>query len=331
MAYFVLAAGTDSSNTITRSGRQAIASALNCGRYAAAQAVTRMLEIGAIVSLEAGLANRRDPTAARFMLPLMGDISIGEDDMNRTVTAASFARLPNSLVQDKSQAANLHRAVRIGGMPVLTTLLQIATDPAQIIWPPEAYADIEMETLGRLGSKAVAHLDLTFGMTDCMRIRCAEAQRAILLLSEVGILCLDFYTAIPGHGSGDLTMFEPVATVWLGSVALNGPFGKVAILSLLAARILQHPESPLPEREALLAEFRLGAHMIALMPANMPNVHVVMRPRLAALPRDPETVEAERRLVSTGTAAARDILGVLAQNFPGIAADAKALVKAAPS
>lgn len=330
LAYFVMAAGTDASNTLTRSGRKAIAIALNESRYAAPKTVNRLLELGAIESLEADLINRRDPTAARFRLPLAGAISIGSADVLEVGAARTVARLPNSLVQDPIQVANLRRAVSVGGMPALTTLLQIATDPLQTIWPPTVYADVEMEAVGRLGSKVLARLDLTFGMPKATRICFPKAPEAVLILAEFGIVCLDIYMANPTE-NGDLAMLDPVATVWRGAVGLNTAFGKAAIFALLADRLVRSPLEPLPEGSTLLAEFRQSEKVIALLPSNVPNVRVIIRPRLFTPPRDPETVDAEHRLIVAGAVAAADIRELIKQNFPSLAAYVTALTKAPPS
>ena len=143
IAYLVLAAGTDITNLLTRSGRRAVAAALNCGRIAAGHSIDRLISLGAIQSLEADLDNLRDPTAARFRLvraerPKDGDEPMmGIGDLGTAFSGPDWARLPNAIVQDPAQSVILSRAVEFGGIAAITTLLRLATDPAQTEWPPE--------------------------------------------------------------------------------------------------------------------------------------------------------------------------------------------------
>lgn len=316
LVYYVLAAGTDASNSLTRSGRLAVANSLNIGRYAAAQAVARLLSIGAIASLEDELVNRRDPTASRFQLQQFDTTSFSESDDVDAVKQPSIAHFANAMVQDKAHAANLCRAVRLGGMPVLLTLMRIATDPAQIKWPPTLYADVDVQPVGRLGSKALVRFDLPSGLADPSRIRFNEAQSEVLLLAELGLINLDIYTVARARATGELIMIEPVGTIRHGSILQNGPFAGTATLALLADRILTAGAGTLPEYEPLLAELRHSQHMVALLASSMPEAHVILRPRLATLPRSSEAVDAERRLNTAGKAASDQYLRLFSQHFP---------------
>ena len=67
--------------------------------------------------------------------------------------------------------------------------------------------------------------------------------------------------------------------------------------------------------------------MVALVASSIPDAHVILRPRLATLPRRPEAVEAERRLYTAGKAASDEYLRLFAQHFPDQLLRAAILIK----
>jgi hypothetical protein len=189
-ALIVLAAGTDASNELTRSGRKAISTALGISRRAADAVIDRLIAIGAIVSLEEGLENRRDPTALRFRLVGMGqDLSdLIEENVPAAHEKADLARLPNAIVQNTELVSDLRRALNLGGLPAMVALLEIAIDPAGAMWPPAVHAAVDLKVLGNLGTLSVAEFSLPSPTEELLEAGFGLHHGPILVLALCGFV-----------------------------------------------------------------------------------------------------------------------------------------------
>ena len=276
LAYLILAAGTDGENMLTRSGRLAISTGLACSRHEAGQIVDRLIALGAMASLEDGLENRRDPTAARFRL-LRVD---GPSD------PSSEAVLPNAIVREPASSSALRMAARLGGVCALRTLIEIAlavqTDPldtrAGLLPDP---------SLLRMGSAQIARFDL-FPLADLPAhhpIRFNRNGAEIALLSGLGLITHDLWIASLGPDGAPQTLWHPVGSLVHGMPSSTAALAQYRVIAWLLHRLA--PAAPEAVSVAtLVAEYRHEDAIYALLPLGWPTSTVLALPRLTKRPDD---------------------------------------------
>lgn len=320
-AMLVLAAGTDASNICTRSGRRAISAALGITRGRAGVTIDRLVAIGAITSLEHNIVDRRNPTASRFNL----DALIAERGTSAPGQEV-WATVPNALVQNPESAADLRRAVAIGGMDALRTLVEIAADPLGTDWPPRLFGETKTEVVAEFGRFKLVSLENRADMTGAAGMSPERLALAMKTLCHFRLVQMDACHALPGDAG--LTLIDPVGTIDQGSFALGGAFGPAATLALMIGHMTD-PET----RKAPIQLHALGTSgkLLAVMSTDFPDARIILRPRLAMIPAAPDVLDAEALQKSEGMAAARRLLLAIRQHFPDGFAEAKAAFTAIAS
>lgn len=305
IAYLVLGAGTDEGNALTRSGRLAISTALACSRYEAGQIVDRLIALGAVVSLEDGLEDRRDPTAARFRLPQPEDES----------APGTTAILPNGLVRDGASTSALTIAARVGGAGALRTLIEIARVPAETA--PELIGTLSAPTLRRIGSTHIARFDL-FPVADAPAhnpIRFQQIGSEIALLSGLGPVTHDLWTAIVTTDGGSPALLHPIGGLLRGMPVNAGVRTRYRLLAWVLHRLLDQDPGPLSQ-PALMAEWQREEAVYAVLPLGWPMTSVVAVPRLALRPDDAATRAQARSDALATQAATQGVADILERHLP---------------
>ena len=306
LAYFVLGAGTDAENMLTRSGRLAISTALACSRYEAGQIVDRLVALEAVESLENGLADRRDPTATRFRLL-------------RPAGPAAPSReavLPNPIVRDPASATALRMAARLGGVSALRALIQIAlpgqTDPLE-----ERAGLLPDPSLLRIGSTQIARFDL-FPLADLAAhhpIRFGRNGAEIALLSGLGLITHDLWTASLSPEGKPQTLLSPVGSLLRGLPSSTGTLAQYRLIAWLLYR-LAHVEPGTVSAAELVAEYRHDEAVHAVLPLGWPASTVVALPRLTKRPDDAIRRETVRSDALAAQGAMLEIGQILERHLP---------------
>lgn len=306
LALLVLGAGTDEGNALTRSGRLAISTGLACSRYEAGQIVDRLIALGAVVSLEDKLENRRDPTATRFRLLRPEDES----------APGTTAILPNRLVRDGASTSALTIAARVGGVGALRSLIEIARVPADATIP-ELIGTFSAPALRRIGSTQIARFDL-FPIADQPAhhpIRFPRLGKEIGLLSGLGLVTHDLWTAVANPEPGTPALLHPVGTLLRGMPAGSAVMTRYRCLAWALYRLAGvEPETlSLPD---LMAEWRRDEAMFAVLPLGWPMTSVVAVPRLALRPDDAATSTRVRSDALATQAATQGLADIVERHLP---------------
>jgi len=306
LAYLVLGAGTDEGNTVTRSGRLAISRTLACSRYEAGQIVERLIALGAVVSFEDDLEDRRDPTAARFrLLRLEGES-----------TPAVTAILPNRLLRDGASTSALTVAARVGGAGALRELIEIARMPAGTV-EPEMIGTLSTPTLRRFGSTHIARFDLfpMEGQPIHHPIRFSQFGSEIALLSGTGLIVHDLWTAIADPDGGTPALLRPIGSLLRGMPAGSGVMTRYRLLAWALHRLSGLEPGTISQAE-LMAEWRQEEAVIAVLPLGWPTTTVVAVPRLALRPDDAATRARAHSDALATQAATQGVADIVERHLP---------------
>ena len=164
-----------------------------------------------------------------------------------------------------------------------------------------------------MGHRSIAAFDLR---KDFGKLTFGRSHDSVAVLLENGLVCLDAYVTV-GAGPGSIPrMFSAVATIANGAALFSGDYGEVAVLSWLLAKLMENPTDASQAPDTILEACRKDHRLVALLPSQMPDARLMLRPRLSQITSDPASAEAASKRISAGLGAAHEVRNLIKQHFP---------------
>ena len=273
-ALLVLLAASDETNLVSRAGIQAIRKILGIGPATARNAVTELIEAGAISPI--AMDNPRDMTAPRFRIlqPSGEPVQIGEPDAVLSVPCASppdRLYVSNALVRSDLGMSLLRTCIKENDRGLLTLALLLHADPLGVGNVPLIVRQLTVTAgpifgMFRIGYVAsfLEHLVIPDGENALL-----VNDHRMRVLASLGIMEWGLFTV---SGPDAVARRQPVGTLRFGVICRESPDGQLAALVQMLAAHLGEAPAETSTRVAFLYD------------AIDPPPRVVAIPRLRLLP-----------------------------------------------